>query len=464
MEFKKINNVLVSSRDSKLKLCNILFDDIIREMNFVADQEFEWNDLEQIEKRNNILNQYVNHTENDFLLAMPGGIDPHVHFNTPGFEAREDFAHASNAAIYGGTTTVIDMPCTSLPPVTSIRNLEIKRNALTGLGKVNCHFWGGVSGCNFDEQEVIKNINELADAGVIGFKVYVVSGMETFTELTYKQIEFVASVVAKTGLPLAVHAEDKELVLSREKNSKLLNQNNWKAYCNSRDIQAEVVPVNKMIEIAEKTGCRVHIVHLSSASALSSIIEAQSKGIKITTETCPHYLYFTQQDFENKSICTFLKTAPPVKFEEDKQALWNGLQSGAIEFVTTDHAGSIPEYDKISEDFWKVYGGIPGVEHRVPFLFSEGFLKNKITFQKTVELLSTNAAKYFNLKNKGRLEVGKDADLILFDLWDYEYVHAKNMHSKGKHTPFEGVKFNAIIKERFIGGKLQKYNKVSDEK
>ncbi|MEW6653239.1 MAG: dihydroorotase family protein [Bacteroidota bacterium] len=453
---EKIKNLLISSRDNRLRLCDILFDEKIKEINFISDREFEWSEIKQIEKRDEILSEYVSKDEcKNLLLAIPGGIDPHVHFNTPGFEIREDFTHASNAAIFGGTTTVIDMPCTSLPPVSNAENFETKKRALKGLGNVNCFFWGGVGGCNFDIAQIKKDINELAEAGVVGFKVYVISGMKTFTDLTYEQIELVAAQIKKTGLPMAVHAEDKMLVSSREKKFREQNRNDWKAYCESRDVQSELAAVEQMIRISENTGCRVHIVHLSSALALNSIKQAQEKGILITTETCPHYLHFTQEDFENERISTFLKTAPPVKFEEDKTALWNGLKDNSIEFVTTDHAGCIPEVDKAGNDFWKIYGGIPGVEHRVPFMLSEGFLAGRLTLQRTIELISTNAARLFNLKGKGSLEIGKEADLVLVDLWNSEIVQAKNMHSKGKYTPFEGMKFNSVIKERFISGKLQ---------
>ncbi|KAF0151349.1 MAG: allantoinase [Ignavibacteria bacterium] len=453
---KTIKNVLISSRDNKLKLCNILYDEKIQEIKFISDCEFEWSEIKQIEKRDEILGEFVSKDDcKNLILAIPGGVDPHVHFNTPGFEAREDFTHASSAAIFGGTTTVIDMPCTSLPPVSNAENFETKKRALKELGKVNSFFWGGVGGCNFDIVQVEKNINELAVAGVVGFKVYVISGMETFADLTYEQIELVAAKIKKTELPMAVHAEDKMLVSSREKNFKAHNRNDWKAYCESRDVQSELEAVEQMIRISEKTGCRVHIVHLSSALALNSIKQAQEKGICITTETCPHYLHFTQKDFENEHISAFLKTAPPVKFEEDKNALWNGLKDNSIEFVTTDHAGCIPEIDKAGDNFWKIYGGIPGVEHRVPFMLSEGFLSGRLSLQRTIELISTNASKFFNLKGKGSLDVGNDADLVLVDLWNSEIVQAKNMHSKGKYTPFEGVMFSAVIKERYLSGSLQ---------
>jgi len=182
------------------------------------------------------------------------------------------------------------------------------------------------------------------------------------------------------------------------------------------------------------------------------IRSAAKENIQLTSETCPHYLYFTQKDFENDKIRNYLKTAPPVKFEEDKNALWDALKNDKLEFVTTDHAGCNPTEEKISDNFWKVYGGIPGVEHRVPFLFSEGFLKNRLTLEQTIKLLSTNAAKFFNLKDKGELVENRDADFALIDLWNSQVVASDNMHSKGKYTPFEGVTFNAIVKQTFLRG------------
>lgn len=457
-KLNRIQNVLVSSRENKLLLCDLYFDEKIREIKYKSQQEFDWRDISKASKRNEILNQFVsNEKQNNYLVAIPGGVDPHVHFNTPGFEAREDFIHGSNAAIFGGTTSVIDMPCTSLPPITSVQNLEMKKKALKGLGNVNCFYWGGVSGNNFNKTEVEKNIYELAEAGVVGFKVYMTIGMETYADLTYEQIEFAASIIQKTGLPMAVHAEDKELVAYREKRFKAMLRADWQAYCESRDVQAEASAINKLVLIAEKTDCRIHIVHLSSELGLKSIVDAQARGVSITAETCPHYLYFTQKDFENESIRSYLKTAPPVKHEVDKQALWFGLKDGSIQFVTTDHAGCNPKVDKVGNDFWKIYGGIPGVEHRILFLLSEGFLAGKLTLQRTIELFSTNAARFFNLKGKGSLSLGSDADIVLVDLWDSKIVKAEEMHSKGKYTPFEGLEFNAVIKERYINGKHQKY-------
>lgn len=451
---KKINNVFISAGKNNFRFVNIFFDNKIRFIENISNKVYDWSEINSKVKRKKFASKFNIANDDNILIAIPGGIDAHVHFDTPGFEFREDFTHASKAALAGGTTTIIDMPCTSIPPVTSIKNFEIKLKAISEKGKVNSFFWGGISGNNFNKKEIEKNIIELSLAGVVGFKVYVISGMDSFTDLTYEQIKTVAEIVSKTEKVLAVHSEDKNLILSRELKFKSLNRNEWKHYCKSRDVKAEATAVEKLINISKETGCKIHIVHLSSKKALDKITEAQKFGVNISTETCPHYLYFTQKDFENKRIKNFLKTAPPVKNEIDKSALWKGLKNNSIQFVTTDHASCNPKKEKISENFWEVYGGIPGVEHRVPFLFSEGFLKNKLTFEQTSNLLSKNVAEFFNLSSKGKIEKDYDADIVLIDLWNSKKITAKEMHSKFKYTPFEGLKLNCIVRKTYVGGNL----------
>lgn len=451
-----VRNILISAGDNRLQLCDIIFDSKIREVKPASDTLFEWNKISDMVNRNKILSRYVKQSgENDFLLAMPGAIDSHVHFDTPGFEFREDFEHASAAAAAGGVTTVIDMPCTSVPPVTTAENFEVKRNAVSGRSYVDYAFWGGVSGnvCG-DLYEAERNLIELSEMGAAGFKAYLMSGMDTFKELNQEQMSYIASVINRLGKPLAVHAEDKNLISFKIDRFVRMGKKDWQAYCQARDEQAEGAAVDTMISIARAVNCKIHLVHLSSALAVRMLEKARQEGICITAETCPHYLYFTQKDFENPEIRNFLKTAPPVKFEEDKDALWRALSEGILYFVTTDHAGCNPDEEKTSTDFWKVYGGIPGVEHRVPFLFSEGFLKGKLSLEQTIKLLSTNQAVYFRLPGKGFLQASADADFSLIDLWDSRTVKASDMHSRGRYTPFEGAEFKAVVKRTYLRGNL----------
>jgi allantoinase len=462
MKINSLHKVFICHKENYLQLADVQFTETFRKITPLISNLIDWRDVSTETKRKKFIqnlefdsNGYTKDIDGNFMLLIPGGIDPHVHFDTPGYEFRDDFEHASSAAAWGGTTTIIDMPDTSLPTVTSSTNLKTKLHAVKNRSVVDFSFWGGIPGNDFVGKENIhKQVTKLSQNGVAGFKAYLTSGMDTFTDLTLEQMLEAARIIKNNNMVLAVHAEDKTRIIERMKKFQSKNQNDWKAYCESRDAIAEEKAIETLIEIAYRTKCRIHIVHLSSAKGLAQVRNAQKMGLKFTAETCPHYLYFTQKDFENKIISNFLKTAPPVKKDIDRKELWKGLNDGSLSFVTTDHAGCNPKKEKSSKNFWKVYGGIPGVEHRVPFMFSEGFLKGKLSLQKTIELLSTNAAEFFNLEQKGKLEIGSDADFALINLWTREVIKSRNMNSKGKYTPFEGLTLNANVEKTFLRGQL----------
>jgi allantoinase len=466
---KILSDVFISTGGNQMQLVDVSFDQKIHQIMPRLHRTVEWAEIStreewrQFQKQISLLSPRQYSTDSQkydgrFLLLIPGAIDTHVHFNTPGFEEREDFEHGSLAAAVGGVTTVIDMPDTSIPPVTSLENMHAKLKATYGRSWVDYAFWGGISGIDFEkEKDIQQQIRELTEAGVIGFKAYLLSEMETFTDLTPDQMLQAAYWIKaiSTGRPLVVHAEDKKLVKERRADLQRKGANDWRAYCKARDILAEAKAVETMIDIAYKSKCWVHIVHLSSKAGLKLIRQAREEGIEITAETCPHYLYFTLNDFKNLKISAFLKTAPPVKAVPDKAALWEGIRDGTISFVTTDHSGCDPKKEKISNNFWEVYGGIPGVGHRVPFLFSKGFKKGRLTLSQTIDLISTNPARFCGIsKTKGTLEPGKDADMVLVNLWGQQVIKGTEMHSKGKYTPFEGVHLDVKVEDTFLRGSL----------
>ncbi len=462
-KLKVLSNVFINMGGNKLKLVDFFFDEKIIQIIPKMTTSVLWDEISTPQRKEAFINglglkkqmQSPSMIDGGYMLAMPGAVDPHVHFNTPGFEHRDDFEHGSLAAAFGGTTMVIDMPCTSTPPITNSESFSIKQNALQGRSFVDYALWGGINGNDFDGQKYVeKQIYELAKSGVAGFKAYLTSGMDTFKELTKIQMQVAASWIVETKKILAVHAEDKELIYGRMESFRREGKNDWKAYCSARDEAAEAQAVKNMIDVARKNNCKILIVHLSSKLGLNLVKKAREAGLNVSAETCPHYLYFAQKDFEDESISNFLKTSPPIKTELDKEALWEGMKDGTISFVNSDHACCNPAVEKTLNNFWEVYSGIPGVEHRVPFLFSEGFLKRRLSLEQTINLLSVNVIQYFGIKNKGKLELGYDADIALIDLWNGEKITSENMHTKFKFTPFQGRTFNAIVEKTFLRGKI----------
>jgi allantoinase len=374
---------------------------------------------------------------------LPGGIDPHVHFDEPGFESQEDFAHGSSAAISGGITTIIDMPCTSLPPVTSLANYKNKLGIVESKAVVDYGFFGGVSG-NSLQEGFPKNMEELAPY-VMGYKTYFVSGMETFKMVTPKDYPEILKTAKKLSRPVLLHAEDYEIC------SKLENKgdapNTPKAFSASRPEEAEIEAVKTAVSIAKDVGADLHIVHVGTAKAVDYI-----KGDKISSETCPHYLAFDLDDFER--IGSPLKICPPIKPNHNKDELWERLKNNEIDFMASDHAPSQKE-QKYTDSIWDAYSGIPGCGTMYPFMYSKGFVEEKISLSQLTNLMSFNAAKRYGFDDrKGGIKEGKDADFVIINPEINHVIDGENLLSKGKVTPFDKMELNGVFEKTFIRGNL----------
>lgn len=378
------------------------------------------------------------------LWVFPGGIDPHVHLNDPGFTDREDFYHGTCAAAKGGITTIIDMPCTSVPPVTELKHLKVKLEAVQQRAVVDFGFFGGVSSQSF-QSFIETDAFELAPE-VMGFKAYYLSGMPSFERLLPEQLEAVLESAKMLSRPVLLHAEDYDYVTEKtEEYSKMENSPFF--YYKSRDERAESLAVAEAAELAQKVKGDLHIVHLGTCAP-----EKHFDNVHVTCETCPHYLAFDVNDFEElKSV---LKVNPPVKSPPNKVRLWRMLQNGTALFVSSDHA-PCREQDKYTGSIWTDYSGIPGLETLYPFMVSEGLIEGRLSLTRFSEVTSSNAAKRYGFfDRKGSIEPGKHADITIVNPDDTTVVNGLQFYSKGKVTPFENYEFKGCIEYTMVRGQV----------
>ncbi|MFA7330380.1 MAG: allantoinase AllB [Candidatus Delongbacteria bacterium] len=384
-------------------------------------------------------------------LVLPGVIDGHVHFDDPGYTWRETFASGTRAAAAGGVTCVADMPCTSTPPVVSLANLRAKHAAVRDQALVDYIFWGGMC-ANLMEggTDWRRDLRSLAAAGIGALKCYLHSGMDGFRAVSHAQLGELAGLCAELGLPLGVHAEDQELVLGREAALRAAGRADAEAFVESRPGEAERRAVRAVIQAARESGAHLHVVHLGSGAALEEIAAARRAGLRVSAETCPHYLAFTSADFAR--LGSRLKTAPPVKEESDRQRLWQGVREGDIAFLTTDHAAGEWPREKQTGSFWTDYGGIPGVELLLPWAWTAGMATGRLSLERLVDLLCGGPARFFGLEDrKGALRPGLDADFVLLgkETWT---VRAEELHNLNRYTPFEGRELALRVEQTWLRG------------
>ncbi len=383
---------------------------------------------------------------------LPGAIDGHVHFDDPGFTHRENFASGTLAASAGGVTTVIDMPCTSIPPVTDFASFDRKLKHVAPKARVDFAFWGGVRGNGYCTEHMHRALQALTSYGVRSIKTYLISGMPTFEDLTADQLEEVMAAALDCGVVVGVHAEDKKMITAAsERESAAPDASSPMAYARARSAEAEARGIETCLQLAQKTGARVHIVHLACAEGVRLIRQAKARGVSVTAETCPQYLAFTIEDFVRMG--SVLKTAPVVKSAADREALWEGLADRTIDMVATDHAPAQYPIEKTTGSIWSDYGGIPGVELMLPFLLSEGVHKGRITLERAIELGCSAPARVHRIDAcKGTLQPGLDADFVVVDPEQVWTVRAQQLYTCQKYTPFEGWDITGQVLKSFVRG------------
>jgi allantoinase len=367
-------------------------------------------------------------------VLVPGLVDCHVHVNEPGRTEWEGFATATRAAAAGGVTTIVDMPLNSLPPTVDVAALEVKRKAADGQCAVDVAFWGGAVPGNSGE------LAALHEAGVVGVKCFLVdSGVPEFPPLLDPGPALEA-VAAFDGLLIA-HAEDGTLVGDA-------SGPRYADFVASRPAVAEDSAIALLLRRARETGARVHVVHLSSASALPLLAEARASGVRVTVETCPHYLALTAEEVPDGD--TRFKCCPPVRGAANRDALWQGLADGVIDMVVSDHSPCTPELKRLeSGDFGAAWGGIASLQIGLPVVWTEARRRGH-TLAEVVTWMAARPAALVGLPRKGRIAPGADADLAVVAP-EAEFTVGP-LHHRNPLTPYTGRRLHGVVRQTWLRG------------
>ncbi len=379
----------------------------------------------------------------DDEILLPGLVDTHVHVNEPGRTAWEGFASATRAAAAGGVTTIIDMPLNSIPPTTTVEGLKLKREVAEDQVFVDVGFWGGAVPGNRHE------LRPLHDEGVFGFKCFLLdSGVDEFPHLEADQMEEDMAELASFDSLMIVHAEDAHTI----DHAPHPGGDRYATFLASRPRGAENKAIAEVIERARRTGARAHIVHLSSSDALGMIAAAKADGVRLTVETCPHYLTLTAEEIPNGA--TAYKCCPPIREAANRELLWAGLQDGTIDCIVSDHSPSTLDLKDLENgDFAVAWGGVSSLQLGLSLIWTEARHRG-IPLEQVVLWMAAGPARLAGLDNKGRLAPGSDADLAVFAPDETYVVEAARLKHKNPITPYDGKELSGVVRQTYLRGTL----------
>ena len=384
---------------------------------------------------------------------LPGLVDSHVHINDPGRAEWEGFETATRAAAAGGCTMLVDMPLNCLPATTSVAALEAKRAAAHGRCRVDWAAWGGVVH-DIQNKDSQNDIEALAAAGVAGFKCFLVDpGIDGFTMVTERQLRAALPHVARTGLPLLVHAE---LPGPIDRATDALADADWNCYStylHSRPDEAELAAIRLMLSLCREYGFRLHIVHLSTSQALQELRDARAEGLPVSVETCPHYLHLSAETIANGA--TLSKCAPPIRSRENCDKLWEALRDGTIDLVVTDHSPCPPAMKRLSEgNFRTAWGGIASLSVALPLMWTEASSRG-FTLLDLARWMAAAPAQLAGCgARKGRIAAGYDADFVVFDS-DREFVVTEDrLHYRHPVSPYLGETLRGVVRATYLRGTI----------
>ncbi|MFG2429514.1 allantoinase AllB [Streptomyces sp. NPDC048590] len=371
-------------------------------------------------------------------VLLPGLVDTHVHVNDPGRTHWEGFWTATRAAAAGGITTLLDMPLNSLPPTTTVENLRVKQEVAAPKAHIDTGFWGGALPDN------VKDLRPLHDAGVFGFKCFLSpSGVEEFPELNQEQLANSLAEIAGFGGLLIVHAEDPHHLASAPQKS----GEKYADFLASRPRDAENTAIENLIAQARRLNARVHVLHLSSSDALPQIAAAKRDGVKVTVESCPHFLTLTAEEVPDGA--TEFKCCPPIREAENQDVLWAGLADGTIDCIVSDHSPCTT--DLKTPDFASAWGGISSLQLGLPAIWTEARRRGH-TLDDVVRWMSAAPAELAGLHRKGAIEAGRDADFAVLDPEATFTVDPAELFHRNQVTAYAGKTLHGVVRSTWLRG------------
>ncbi|MEU0957084.1 allantoinase AllB [Streptomyces niveus] len=372
-------------------------------------------------------------------VVLPGLVDTHVHVNDPGRAEWEGFWTATRAAASGGITTLIDMPLNSLPPTTTTAHLRIKREVASRKAHIDVGFWGGALPGN------VEDLKSLHDAGVFGFKAFLSpSGVEEFPELDAAQLDRSLAEITGFGGLLIVHAEDpRELAAAPQRAGA-----KYADFLASRPRGAENAAIEGLIAAARRLDARVHVLHLSSADALPLVAAAKREGVRLTVESCPHFLTLTAEEVPDGA--TEFKCCPPIREAANQDVLWRGLADGTIDCVVSDHSPSTT--DLKTSDFATAWGGISSLQLGLPAIWTEARRRGH-SLDDVARWMSTAPAALAGLDRKGAIEAGRDADFAVLAPDDSFTVDPAALQHRNRVTAYAGRTLYGVVRSTWLRGR-----------
>ena len=368
------------------------------------------------------------------LHVFPGIIDVHLHFNEPGRTDWEGAATGSRALAAGGGTLCFDMPLNSTPCTVNAAAFDGKRAALEASSITDFALWGGLV------PGAVSEMAEMAARGVVGFKAFMCdSGLPEFPRVDDVTLLDGLREAARLKLPVAVHAESEELTRGLRQR---ITSPTVRAFLDSRPVVAELEAIQRALLLAKEAGASLHIVHVSCGRGVAMAAAARARGTDVSIETCPHYLFFTEQDVER--LGPIAKCAPPLRAASEQRELWDALVQNHVDIVASDHSPALPSMK--SGDVIAAWGGIAGVQSTLAVLLEGGYHQRGLPLERISALLAAEPARRFRISRKGTIAPGMDGDFVLVDLNRRATLNSADLHQRHPLTPYLGYSFRGAVR------------------